>query len=104
MVKNTDNVLSLTHEQAMDYFMKSEQYRGFELPEYFTFDEVLKKVRGSIGDTPYEACLQKDVTPDELSDIDLALKLYDSRSCSISDILKITGISKATLYSYIKKR
>lgn len=36
--------------------------------------------------------------------IELALKLYDSRSCSIADILKTTGISKATLYSYIKKR
>ena len=36
--------------------------------------------------------------------IDLALKLYDSRSCSIADILKTTGISKATLYSYVKKR
>lgn len=36
--------------------------------------------------------------------IELALKLYDSRSCSIADILKTTGISKATLYSYVKKR
>jgi len=26
----------------MDFFMKSEQYNGFKLPEYFTFDEVLK--------------------------------------------------------------
>ena len=36
--------------------------------------------------------------------IDLALNLYDSKSCSIADILKTTGISKATLYSYVKKR
>lgn len=38
----------------MDFFMKSEQYHGFELPEYFTFDEVLKFVQEKIGDTPYE--------------------------------------------------
>lgn len=36
--------------------------------------------------------------------IDLALNLYDSKSCSIADILKTTGISKATLYSYLKRR
>ncbi|MCQ2350262.1 MAG: hypothetical protein MJZ98_07300 [Paludibacteraceae bacterium] len=50
------------------------------------------------------ACIQKGVTPDELSDIDLTLNLYDSESCSIADILKTTGISKAMLYSYLKKR
>lgn len=36
--------------------------------------------------------------------IELALNLYDARACSVSDILKTTGISRATLYSYIKKR
>lgn len=36
--------------------------------------------------------------------MELALKLYDSKACSVSDILKSTGISKATLYSYIRKR
>lgn len=28
-------VLSLTSSKAIDFFMKSEQYHGFELPEYF---------------------------------------------------------------------
>lgn len=28
-------VLSLTSSEAIDFFMKSEQYHGFELPEYF---------------------------------------------------------------------
>ena len=27
----------------MDFFMKSEQYHGFELPEYFTFDDCCTK-------------------------------------------------------------
>lgn len=36
--------------------------------------------------------------------MELALKLYDSKACSVADILKTTGISKATLYSYIRKR
>ncbi len=42
MAKTAKNILSLSHEEAMEFFMKSEQYHGFELPEYFTFDEVLK--------------------------------------------------------------
>lgn len=36
--------------------------------------------------------------------IKLALDLYDSRACSIDDILRTTGISRATLYLYIKNR
>jgi len=38
----------------MDFFMKSEQYHGFELPEYFVFDEVLKFVREKVGNSPNE--------------------------------------------------
>lgn len=36
--------------------------------------------------------------------IELALKLYDSKACSISEIIKTIGISKATLYAYLQKR
>ncbi len=36
--------------------------------------------------------------------IRLALDLYDSRACSIDNILRTTGISRATLYLYIKNR
>ena len=41
----TKNILTLNSREAMDFFMKSEQYHGFELPEYFTFDQVLRYVR-----------------------------------------------------------
>ena len=41
----TKNILTLESQEAMDFFMKSEQYHGFELPENFTFDKVLKHVR-----------------------------------------------------------
>lgn len=36
--------------------------------------------------------------------IEMALTLYDMRACSVSDIIKTTGICRATLYSYIRKR
>ena len=50
------NILTLNSQEAMDFFMKSEQYHGFELPEYFTLDQVLRYVRETIGVTSYEEC------------------------------------------------
>jgi len=34
-------------------------------------------------------------------DIKLAVKMYNSKNCSISEITKATGVSKTTLYRYI---
>ena len=42
--------------------------------------------------------------PKDKSKIELALGLYDSKACSISQILETTGISKTTLYRYIRQR
>ena len=42
--------------------------------------------------------------PKEDSKIELALNMYDSKICSISQILETTGISKTTLYRYIRMR
>jgi DNA invertase Pin-like site-specific DNA recombinase len=36
--------------------------------------------------------------------VKLALKMYDSKQYSITEIIKATGISKTTLYRYIKER
>ena len=41
----------------MDFFMKSEQYHGFELPEYFTFDKVLMSLCDVVRTTLYEKYL-----------------------------------------------
>ena len=70
----TKNVLSLNHKEALDFFMKSEQFHGFELPEYFDFDVVLNYVKDTIGDKPYEECLT-DVSPDYLPDVNLDILL-----------------------------
>ena len=58
----------------MDFFMASEQFHGFELPEYFDFDEVLSYVRGVIGDKEYDECLAC-VRPDDLPDVNLDILL-----------------------------
>jgi hypothetical protein len=70
----TKNILSLTYNKALDFFLKSEQYHGFELPEYFEFDKVLKFVRDSIGDKPYDECLSSS-SPDNLDDVNMDILL-----------------------------
>lgn len=68
-------VLSLTSSEAIDFFMKSEQYHGFELPEYFVFDGVLQYVKGKIGSTPYEECLHNNINPNDLTDVNFDILL-----------------------------
>lgn len=68
------NILSLTSQEAFDFLMKSEQYYGFELPEYFCFDEVLQFVHEKIGDRSYEDCLS-DTMPDDLHNVNLEILL-----------------------------
>ena len=34
--------------------------------------------------------------------LDLAIRMYKSNNCSIAEIVRATGISRATLYSYLK--
>lgn len=41
MANETKNILSLDAKDAMDFFLKSEQYHGIELQEYFCFGEEL---------------------------------------------------------------
>lgn len=75
MNKHIQNILTLNHDEVMDFFMKSEQYHGFELPEYFVFDTLLQSVRDSVGDTLYEDCLQGGISPEQLSDVNLDILL-----------------------------
>ena len=75
MNNHIQNILTLNHEEVMDFFMKSEQYHGFELPEYFVFDKLLQSVRDSVGDTLYEDCLQDGISPEQLSDVNLDILL-----------------------------
>ena len=87
MSKAARNILTLNHDEAMDFFMKSEQYHGFELPEYFSFDEVLKYVREKVGDTPYEECMQGSVSPESLSDVNLDILLNKDGRYAVRPII-----------------
>ena len=67
-------ILSLPHNEALDFFMKSEQFHNFELPEYFNFDILLAHVKQSIGVKKYEDCLS-NIDPENLEDINIDILL-----------------------------
>ena len=87
MSKAARNILTLNHDEAMDFFLKSEQYHGFELPEYFSFDEVLKYVREKVRTISYEECLKKGVSPDSLSDVNLDILLNKDGRYAVRPII-----------------
>ena len=87
MTEKTKNILSLNHSEAMDFFLKSEQYHGFELPEYFVFDELLQEVKNTIGKTPYKDCLRKGISPEELPDVNLDILLNKDGHYAVRPII-----------------
>lgn len=87
MTEKTKNILSLNHTEAMDFFLKSEQYHGFELPEYFIFDDLLQNVKNAVGKTPYEECLQEGMSPELLSDVNLDILLNKDGRYAVRPII-----------------
>lgn len=87
MTEKTKNILSLNHTEAMDFFLKSEQYHGFELPEYFVFDDLLQNVNNAVGETPYEECLQEGMSPEQLPDVNLDILLNKDGRYAVRPII-----------------
>ncbi len=87
MADKTKNILSLNHKEAMKFFLKSEQYHGFELPEYFVFDELLQNVKNAVGETPYEKCLNEGTSPEQLSDVNLDILLNKDGHYAVRPII-----------------
>ncbi len=87
MANKTKNVLSIDAKDAMDFFLKSEQYHGFELPEYFVFDELLQNVKEIISDLPYEECLQNGISPENISDVNLDILLNKDGNYAVRPII-----------------
>ena len=43
-MKNSRHVLDLSNEEALDFFLKKDSYRAFDLPPYFVFEKLLREV------------------------------------------------------------
>ncbi len=67
------SILTLSADEALDFLMKSEHYHGFELPEYFVFDDVLQYVRQTIADKDYAECLNS--APEDSDNVNLDIIL-----------------------------
>lgn len=87
MAEKTKNVLTLNSKQAFDFFLKSEQYHGFELPEYLKFDTLLDKVRTAVGTTPYEKCLKKGAHSEQLPDVNFNILLNKDGRYAVRPIM-----------------
>ena len=87
MTEKTKKILSLNHTEAMDFFLKSEQYHGFELPEYFVFDDLLQNAKNAVGITPYEECLQEGISPEQLPDVNLDILLNKDGRYAVRPII-----------------
>lgn len=83
MAHTVKNILSLNCSDAKGFFMKSEQCHGFELPEYFTFDEEFKYVRETVRDSPYKNCFFVGAIPEGLSDVNLNIELNKEALSSV---------------------
>ena len=95
---NVKNVLALNSDEALDFFLKSEQYHGFELPEYFEFNTVLSFVKESIGDTLYDNCLS-DVNPDDLPNVNLDILLNKDGHYAVRPLI----LANPFLYYFIAR-
>lgn len=56
----TKNILSLTHKEALDYFMSAPNYTTLELPDYLDMNPVLKHVRKTVASKAIEECMDGD--------------------------------------------
>ena len=65
----------------------AEQYHGFELPEYFVFNDLLQNVKNAVGKTPYEECLQEGMSPELLSDVNLDILLNKDGRYAVRPII-----------------
>ena len=87
MSNKMQNILSLSSNEAINFFMKSQQYHGFELPEYYVFDNVLQYVKNKIGNTPYEECIHKQISPNNLTDVNFDILLNKDGNYAVRPIV-----------------
>lgn len=75
--RNTLNSFML----LLDYYYKKRRKSGYQK----ALDE------GRVG------------RPDKSAEVEKAIKLYNSRNYTVAQIEKLTGVSKSTLYKYLRK-
>lgn len=63
------SLLKMTSTEAKDFFLKGESYCNFDLPDYFSFNELLKAVDVHINKKSIASFFIKDLPPKSLEDV-----------------------------------
>src|SRR5476649_1519650 len=45
------SVLTLTHDEAQDFFLKQDSYFNADMPPYFNFSNILNAIKQTLADT-----------------------------------------------------
>jgi RNA-directed DNA polymerase len=65
------NILSLSHEEAKDFFLKETSYCEIDLPTYFSFSALLNKISDKLSNTELKSFRQSN--PRDYCDINYVL-------------------------------
>ena len=64
--KTMKSILDLSETKAYKFFMESSNYCSLDLPQYITFDKILRYVESAVGNKTLEDILQdKQKKPSE---------------------------------------
>ncbi len=90
--------MNVSGAEALDYFMKTDQYIGFELPRYFGFDGVLDYVRKTVADRPYDDCLS-GTAPESMDNVNLDILLNKDGRYAVRPLM----IANPYLYYFLAR-
>lgn len=67
------NILSLSAKEAREFFLREDSYFNFDLPPYFQFGDLLKKISKKLGNKKLSDFYEKKQLPKDTEDINYKL-------------------------------
>lgn len=67
------NILSLNSKQAREFFLKEESYFNFDLPPYFKFDKLLKKISEELSGKNLSDFYSVKIKPADVEEVNYTL-------------------------------
>jgi len=91
MANAVNNILSLNLEEVVNFLVKSEPFRRFELQEHSCLGEILKLIRDTLCNMLYGVNLENKITIDAFHNVNLDILMSKEREvlqhCSVPFIL-----------------
>ena len=94
------SVLDLSNEDALEYFLQTENYCNIPLPKYFDFSKILSFVRNKINQKDFSNCIEsKKSLPANFENVGYQLLMNKGGAIFLSSI----AISKSILILFLIK-